>query len=106
MVSLRGLCDLPRRNILTQGQKRTNKDLMIPNNGASMTATEFLHQIPVVAPERCPLCDSPITRKQFLDVESRIREQEKKKLEEQRRGLEDQRRKLDEENRVKMEAFR
>src|SRR6266581_7203554 len=65
----------------------------------SMTATEFLPRIPVIAPEHCPLCDSPITKKQFLEVESRIREQEKKKLEEQRR-------KLDEQNRVKMEAFR
>src|SRR6266853_730975 len=71
-----------------------------------MTAIESLPQIPLVALEHCPLCDSRITRKQFLEVESRIREQEKKKLEEQRRSLEVHQRKLDEQYRVNTEAFR
>lgn len=63
-------------------------------------------KIPSVALEQCPLCDSPITRKQFVEVESRIREQEQRKLEEQRRSLEAHQRKLDEQYRVKTEAFR
>src|SRR6266567_9417777 len=71
-----------------------------------MTATESLPQIPVVALEHCPLCDSPITRKQFVEIESRIREQEHRKLEDQRRSLQEHQRKLDEQYRVKTEAFR
>src|SRR6266404_6086926 len=92
--------------MLTQGQKRTNKELMIPYDRASMTATVSVPQIPVVALEHCPLCDSPITRKQFVEIESRIREQEQRKLEEQRRSLEEHQRKLNEQYRVKTEAFR
>src|SRR5438093_4376690 len=80
---------------------------MIPyKEEATMTATESLPQIPVVALEHCPLCDSPITRKQFVEIESRIREQEQRKLEEQRRSLGEHQRKLDEQYRVKTETFR
>jgi hypothetical protein len=71
-----------------------------------MTTTASIPQIPVVALEHCPLCDSPITRKQFVEIESRIREQEQRKLEEQRRTLEEHRRKLDEQYRVQTETFR
>src|SRR5439155_27242531 len=71
-----------------------------------MPATVSVPQSPVVALEHCPLCDSPITRKQFVEIESRIREQEQRKLEEQRRSLEEHQRKLDEQYRVKTEAFR
>ncbi len=60
--------------------------------------------IPAVAVERCPLCDSPINRKQFIEIQSRIREQEQRKLEEQRRSLQEQQRKLEEQYRVKVEA--
>src|SRR6266850_247182 len=93
--------------MLTQGQKRINKELIIPYKGTSMmTATESLPQIPVATLEHCPLCDSPITRKQFVEIESRIRQQEQRKLDEQRRSLEEHQRKLDEQYRVKTEAFR
>ena len=71
-----------------------------------MTAIVSVPQIAVVALEHCPLCDSPITRKQFVEIQSRIREQEQRKLEEQRRSLEEHQRKLDEQYRVKTEAFR
>src|SRR5947209_2517894 len=79
---------------------------MIPYKEASMTAIVSVPQIAVVALEHCPLCDSPITRKQFVEIKSRIREQEQRKLEEQRRSLEEHQRKLDEQYRVKTEAFR
>jgi hypothetical protein len=71
-----------------------------------MPATVSVPQSPVVALEHCPLCDSPITRKQFVGIQSRIRVQEQRKLEEQRRSLEEHQRKLDEQYRVKTEAFR
>src|SRR5439155_26185617 len=71
-----------------------------------MTATQSFPQIPVVALEHCPLCDSPIARKQFVDIQSRIREEERRKLEEQRRSLEEHQRKIEEQYRVKTEAFR
>jgi len=61
--------------------------------------------IPAVAVERCPLCDSPINRKQFIEIQSRIREQEQRKLEEQKRSLQEHQRKLDEQYRVKIEAI-
>lgn len=71
-----------------------------------MTATLSIPEVPLAALARCPLCDSPITRKQFTEIESRIRKQEQQKLEEQRRSLEAHQRKLDEQYRVKTEAFR
>jgi hypothetical protein len=71
-----------------------------------MTATISIPKIPAVSVEHCPLCDSPITRKQFVEIESRIREEEQRKLEERRRSLEEHQRKLDEQYRVKTEAFR
>src|SRR5438128_1043668 len=92
--------------MLTQGQKGTKKELMNPYKEASVAATVAVPQMPLVALEHCPLCDSPITRKQFVEIVSRIREQEQKKLEEQRRSLEEHQRKLDEQYRVKTEAFR
>src|SRR2546422_90699 len=80
---------------------------MIPYKGRSMmTATVSVPQIPAVALEQCPLCDSPITRKQFVEIESRIRQQEQRKLEEQRRSLKEYQGKLDEQYRVKTEEFR
>ena len=72
----------------------------------SDAATRTVPLIPGVGLERCPLCDSRITRKQFVEVQSRIREQEQRKLEEQRRTLEMHQRKLAEEYRVKTESFR
>src|SRR5688572_5569 len=69
------------------------------------TTSASIPQIPAVALEHCPLCDSPITRKQFLEIESRIREQEQRKLQEQRRSLEEHQRKLDEQYRLKTQAF-
>lgn len=78
---------------------------MNPNNEALMTATLSVPKVPALAPERCPLCDSPISRKQFVEVEARIREQERRKLEEQRRSLEEHQRKLDEQYRAKTAAF-
>lgn len=72
----------------------------------SASATRSVPPITAVRLERCPLCDSPITRKQFLEIESRIREQEQRKLEEQRRSLKEHQRKLDERYRLQTEAFR
>ena len=43
----------------------------------------------VAVPDRCPLCDSPITRAQFVQIEARIREREKLKLDKQRKELEE-----------------
>src|SRR5271157_2485090 len=40
------------------------------------------------APEQCQLCDGPISRTKFLEIQARIRESEKQKLAEQRRILE------------------
>ena len=42
------------------------------------------------ATESCPWCDSPITRAKFVEVETKIRDKEKRKLDEQRRELEQQ----------------
>src|SRR2546425_88761 len=94
------------KKMLTQGLKGTKKDLMNPYQEAAMTATVSHSPDPAVALENCPLCDSPITRKQFVEIESRIREQEQRRLEQQRRSLEEHQRKLDEQYRVKTEAFR
>ena len=88
------------------GVKGIKKDLMNPYKEPAMTATASVPQIPLVALKHCPLCDSPITRTQFVEIQSRIREEEQRKLEEHQRRLEEHKRKLDEQYRVKTEAFR
>jgi len=62
-------------------------------------------EMPVVAPDLCPLCDSPITRTQFVDIQSRIREEEQRKLDNQRRSLDEQKRSLEEQFRQRTAAF-
>ena len=78
---------------------------MNPYSDLSDIVTSTVTPTPAVRLDRCPLCDSAISRKQFVEIESRFREQEQRKLEEQRRNLEEHQRKLDEEYRVKNQAF-
>ena len=97
-------CEFSGKNMLTQGIRRSNKVLMTPYK-VQTAGILVMPATPMVAVGRCPLCDSSINRKQFIEIQSRIREQEQRKLEEQRRSLQEHQRKLDEQYRVKIEVL-
>ncbi len=53
--------------------------------------------------KRCPICESPLDQQRYVEVETKIRSREKRKLEDQRRELEDQFRRDAEEQRKVVE---
>lgn len=69
-----------------------------------MTLATSLVETPTIGMEHCPYCDTPISRKQFLEIQSRIRDEEQQKLESQRRSLDEERSKLREQFRLKVEV--